>query len=184
MDIAFQLLVPGFNYDLARAGAIEPLTARPVIVHHLTLERLGTERLRLQVHCGPGTYVRSLARDIGEALGCGAHLSALRRTASGQFRVAAAVSLETLQTVVEAGELERLLLPPDEGVRDMDVALVSEGTARAIATGARPLVEPPPQGEVGRARVYSRSGEFVALARVEASGRMVAAKVFLRPSPR
>ncbi|MEP7216707.1 MAG: tRNA pseudouridine(55) synthase TruB, partial [Anaerolineaceae bacterium] len=64
-------------YALARAGAVVELRSRPVVVHELRLDPIAADRLRVEVRCGPGTYVRSIARDIGELVGSGAHLSAL-----------------------------------------------------------------------------------------------------------
>ncbi|MEW6426443.1 MAG: tRNA pseudouridine(55) synthase TruB [Thermodesulfobacteriota bacterium] len=78
-------------YHYARKGEVVVKEARPVQVHELSLTRLDRARLALTVECGKGTYIRSLAADIGRELGCGAHLAALRRTACGGFSVADAV---------------------------------------------------------------------------------------------
>src|SRR5213078_1081447 len=78
-------------YDLARRGVDAPRPAVPVVVHALEVLAVEGERIELRVRCGPGTYVRALARDLGVALGTGAHLVALRRTRTGGFGEADAV---------------------------------------------------------------------------------------------
>ncbi len=84
-------------YDLARQGIAPDLPARPVHIYAITLLSFTADSLQVQVTCGKGTYIRSLARDIGAALGTVAHLSALRRTAVGSFSVETSVTIEQLQ---------------------------------------------------------------------------------------
>ena len=84
-------------YDLARGGAEVRLDPRPVRVYGIDLLDYAWPDVRLRVDCGRGTYIRSIARDLGEALDCGGHLTALRRTAVGPFRVDDAASLDTLK---------------------------------------------------------------------------------------
>jgi len=83
-------------YELARRGEAVELDARPVTIHRLELELEGTDRLRVSIDCSKGFYVRSLARDIGEKLGCGAMLESLRRTRVGNFSVEDALALATI----------------------------------------------------------------------------------------
>ena len=125
-------------YDLAREGTAVRLEARPVRVYGIDLLDYAWPDVRLRVDCGRGTYIRSIARDLGEALDCGGHLTALRRTAIGPFRIADAVTLDTLK---ERG-VEGLLRP----VPPVVTAEASTGpTAAATASGAkaRTGVEPP-----------------------------------------
>lgn len=96
-------------YDLARAGRAVPREAVPVTVYALDLLSRDGDRLDVEVRCAPGTYVRALARDLGEALGVGAHLTALRRTRSGGFGLDAATPLEGLD-VERMVPLDALLL--------------------------------------------------------------------------
>lgn len=84
-------------YKLARQGKEIEREPRPVVIHALELLRFEPPELDLRIRCGKGTYVRTLAHDLGESLGCGAHLSALRRTGSGQFKVADAVDVEVFR---------------------------------------------------------------------------------------
>lgn len=163
-------------YAVARAGGEVTLAPRPVTVHRLRLRPLDGERLAVTLHCAAGTYVRSLARDIGEALGCGAHLAALRRTAVGPFDVAEAVSLDLVERLAAAGRLADLLLPPDEGLPALPVARVAEPSARALSFGAEVGVaaagQPP-----GPLRVYDSRGRFLAVGSL-AAGRLRSLKSF------
>ena len=89
-------------YAIARQGRSVERPARRVQIHELELLRFEGDRLDLRVRCSKGTYVRTLVEDLGRALGCGAHLAALRRTAAGAFRIANAVTLERLQRATPA----------------------------------------------------------------------------------
>src|SRR6478609_1489639 len=97
-------------YVYARRGVDIPRAPRTITIHALRLVRWQAPDATLDVECSKGTYVRVLAADLGEALGCGAHLAALRRTASGGFSIADAVTLETLEALSGA-ERDRKLLP-------------------------------------------------------------------------
>jgi tRNA pseudouridine55 synthase len=103
-------------YKLARRGEEVERTARRVRISELELLETDGPRLVVRVVCSKGTYIRVLAEDIGEALGCGAHLSALRRTASGRFRIEQAVTLEGL---VDPEERRRRLLPLPALLQDL-----------------------------------------------------------------
>ncbi len=85
-------------YELFRAGHVVAVPPRPVCIDALDIVQMDVPRIVVDVQCGPGTYVRSIARDLGELLGCGAHLSALRRTGHGPFRIDQAVSCEQLES--------------------------------------------------------------------------------------
>ena len=84
------------NYELARAGKEVKLEPRKVTVHSISILEYNVPKLILEVHSGSGFYVRSLAHDIGDVLGCGAHLSALRRTAIGEYHLTDAVTMEEI----------------------------------------------------------------------------------------
>jgi tRNA pseudouridine55 synthase len=99
-------------YEYAREGVEIPRPQREVVVHSMTLDAWTPPDLALTIRCGKGTYVRVLAEDIGLALGCGAHLAALRRTETGGLRLSASCTLETLETMSE-DECDARLLPPD-----------------------------------------------------------------------
>jgi tRNA pseudouridine55 synthase len=99
-------------YDYARAGQTVDRAPRRVTVHRLDIVEWQDRQLVIDVVCGKGTYIRTLAADLGDRLGCGAWLAALRRTASGPFRVGDAVTLDALAALDEAAR-EAWLLPPD-----------------------------------------------------------------------
>jgi tRNA pseudouridine55 synthase len=105
-------------YRLARQGRSVERDPRPVEIYRLELRKRDGELVELLVRCSKGTYIRTLAEDIGSALGTGAHLAGLRRTAAGGFRVEDAVGLDALQSLDAQGRT-RLLLPPERLVADL-----------------------------------------------------------------
>ncbi len=181
-------------YELARGGEKPELTARSVTIHELTLTDWDTAdpyrpMAELEVRCSAGTYVRSLARDLGRELGCGGYLGALTRTASGPFTLDAAHSLDRLKQELAAGNIEALLLSPDAGLDHIPMVQVPERDREAIARGqiirVRGTVSGPldPSSVLGAAdivRVLDERGVLVAMAHVEA-GRLYPDKVFISP---
>lgn len=149
-------------YELARAGQTVELAPRPVIIYSLSWERAGDDTLRITVECGKGTYIRSLARDIGAALGCGAHLAALERTLVGAFRIEDAATLDEL--LAEPARLPTLLLPPELAVAEWPAAQLDETGAQRVRNGMA-LQLPELVGE--RARAHGPDGALLALLRRE-----------------
>ena len=96
-------------YKRARAGEVVELAPRPVVIHELVLEAIEASDLILSVHCSKGTYIRALARDLGQRLGCGAHLAGLRRTRVGRFSVDDAISLADLEGLAAPARCDRLV---------------------------------------------------------------------------
>ncbi|HEY5475267.1 MAG TPA: tRNA pseudouridine(55) synthase TruB [Tepidiformaceae bacterium] len=164
-------------YAAARRGDALELAPREVVVRSLDLTPLAPDRLRIDVLCGSGTYVRSLARDIGEALGCGAHLSQLRRTHAGGFAVAEAITLDALARIAAAGELAEVVRPADDGITDFEAAIVGEHTSASIAAGITTAPCPAIRA-ADVARIYDASGQFIAVGRVAESGQIRPIKVF------
>lgn len=120
-------------YEYARAGEQVEREARDVIVHALELAALDANTLRLSATVSKGTYIRTLGEDIGEALGCGGHLTSLRRTRTGHFDVSECVTLDALEAMTETQRLEQLhpiesLLPAHERV-----TLAREDAARFLS---------------------------------------------------
>jgi len=151
-------------YEMARRGEAVDLPPRPVEILSLELTAWGERECTLEVHCSAGTYIRSLAHDLGQRLGCGAHLSALRRTASGGLRVAEAVTLNELQAAFADGDWQRLVLPADAAVPEWPaVRLASDGEARVRRGQPVPLEAE--GGHFGRA--YNSAGEFFAVLRAD-----------------
>ena len=161
-------------YELARKGVEVERQPRPVTIHSLELVEMESQRdFVLRVRCSKGTYVRTLCHDIGQALGCGGTMYALRRTRAGGFHEQEAVTLEALAQAVEAGEGERLLLPVDSCFAQLP-ALTVDGRARdRIRNGASFSWDAAP----GQWRVYGPDGEFLMVGELR-EGRMDTVKSF------
>ena len=165
-------------YEYARQGIEIDRPARPVHVHAIDIVEWSGPRLVLDVRCSKGTYIRTLAEDIGQALGCGATLAALRRTASGGLEIEDAVTIEHLQSLDEAARA-RLLLPPDVLLSGWPrVELPAEEAGRFL-TGLRRRVALP---DLDAVRVYGPSSQpdgpaaFLGSAHVRA-GELIAARL-------
>jgi tRNA pseudouridine55 synthase len=149
-------------YELARRGEAVARAASPISVYALELVARGEDTLDLDVRCSAGTYVRALARDLGERLGCGAHLVSLRRTRSGGFGLEHAVAGDSF-----AGAAERVI-PLSGLLLDWPAVTVGPGGARLVRHGRE--LQPPdvlsgfPTSAVERVRVLDERGELLALA--------------------
>ena len=128
-------------YEYARAGVVVERQPRQVTMHAVDLVDWQGDTLVIDVRCSKGTYIRTLAEDIGEALGCGAHLSALRRTASGAVSVAQSVTLATLESLDEA-QRRALLQPVDVLLADWPRVLLPADEAARFLQGMRPPHQP------------------------------------------
>jgi tRNA pseudouridine55 synthase len=137
-------------YEYARQGIEIERQARRVTIHALDILDWHDERLTLDVCCSKGTYVRTLAEDIGAALGCGAHLAALRRTGSGTLKVDDAITLDALEALAEA-ERDRHLQAPDVLLADWPEWRLSSDEAARFLTGLRRRVD---AADAPRVRVY------------------------------
>jgi len=156
-------------YKRARRGEEVTAPPREVDIHRFDLvERLGADCLRLYVECGSGTYIRALVRDLGEALGCGAHLTALRRQWVEPFRrprMFTPEQLEAIQAERGTAGLDECLLPLESGLADWPVLAAGAADLDALAHGRRIATTALP----GRYRVHAADGRLLALA--EADGR-------------
>jgi tRNA pseudouridine55 synthase len=145
-------------YKLARQGKTVERQPRAVTIYALDLLAWNPPDLRLRVACSSGTYIRSLGYDLGERLGCGGHLTALRRTAVGDFQIAQAVSLEALTPDNWLAHT----LPPDQAVAHLLRLDVGAEESEALLQGKQITRQPHhPQAEL--ARVYQPSGVFLGL---------------------
>lgn len=124
-------------YALARAGAAPELAERDLLIHKLTLQETTAETATLDVRCSKGTYVRSLARDIAEALGTVGHVALLRRTAAGPFTLDQAMSLDKWVELVHGPAPEQALLPLTAGLDDIPALAVEPHEAAALKQGKR-----------------------------------------------
>jgi tRNA pseudouridine55 synthase len=137
-------------YEYARQGVEIERPSRRITIHGIDILAWQDDVLTLDVRCTKGTYIRTLAQDIGEHLGCGAHLIGLRRTASGGVAIAGAHTLEELQAMSDA-ERDALLMPPDALLADWPEVVLSEEDAGRFLSGLRRRLKLPDMDAV---RVY------------------------------
>ena len=154
-------------YKLARAGGEVERAPRQISVHRLTLVERSGNAVVVDVDCSKGTYVRVLAEDIGRALGCGAHLSALRRTRTGRLSVNDAVTLATFETLAPELRLARLL-PEDELLASLATVLLDDAHAARFRQGQRLALDAEPRGH--RVRVYGGTNELLGTATISEWG--------------
>lgn len=153
-------------YDLARRGEEVVMEPRAVHIYTIDLVEWQPPLVVLDVHCSAGTYIRSLAHDLGQALGCGAHLAALRRTASGTLRVKDAVTLPALEAAFAAGDWAQYVRTPDAALPDWPALRLSADDATRVQRGqAVPLDSADTPAKFARA--YNPAGEFFAVLRAD-----------------
>ena len=157
-------------YELARKGQEVERQPRPITVFELTNLGFDGTRLSLRVRCSKGTYIRTLCQDIGEALGCGGCMEALRRGRAGEYGIEDAVPLEQL---LESETPERYLRGLDTMFAHCPAVTLTPNQEKRCRNG-NPFSSPLPQGTY---RAYSQSGEFLMLAKVE-DGVMTTIKSF------
>ena len=147
-------------YELARKGREVPREPRPVTIFDLTFLGFENGAIRLRVHCSKGTYIRTLCKDIGEALGCGGCMEALRRVSAGEYTTCDAVPLQEL---LDAQNPAQYLRPVDTMFRNYPMVTLTANQEKRCRNGnsfSARLAD-------GTYRAYSESGEFLMLSRVE-----------------
>ncbi len=147
---ALQQVPPAFSaikkdgvrmYELARRGEAPELAPRPVTIHRLTIERTGDSELAIEVDCTKGTYIRSLARDIGERLGCGGSLVTLRRTGFGCFGLGQGIKLDRLDSEAEgAARVAQALISPARALETLPTFTVGADVADRLRNGQQPAL--------------------------------------------
>jgi len=148
-------------YKLARQGIEVERVARPVTIHAIDVLGVDLPMVRLRVHCSKGTYIRTLGQDIGEQLGCGAHLASLRRVAVAGLDIAQAVTLENIAEAVAGGDELQLLALTDSLVAGLP-AVTIDAVAYSRFSHGNPVRFSMPEG--GRFRVYAPDGAFLGVA--------------------
>lgn len=156
-------------YEYARQGVEIERPARRVVVHALELEAFSGDACVLRVHCGKGFYVRALADDLGEALGCGAHLDGLRRLAVGGFSLAEAVTLQALEAMAET-ERDARLSPPDALIAGLPALDLDAEAAWQIGHGQAVWLPRLVVGDVHR--IYAPGQVFLGVAQVDQDGKL------------
>jgi tRNA pseudouridine55 synthase len=164
-------------YSYARQGRVVEASPVPVVIHEFAVQRGEGPSLDFFVRCSSGTYIRSLAHDLGRALGCGAFLASLRRTAIGEFDIRQARSLDDIERLLDAGASSEILIPLDKLLIDMPaVEIDAEGRGhvrdgRTIPSGrfadasAAHLDSPMTRNSVRR--VVDPDGHLIALAKID-----------------
>ena len=137
-------------YEYARAGIEVERATRSIVIHRIDVLDWQAATLVLDIVCSKGTYIRTLAEELGEALGCGAHLAALRRTGSGPLHIADAITLDELAALDEPAR-DAKLLPPDVLLADWTAYRLAADEAGRFLTGLRRRVDAP---DNARVRVY------------------------------
>jgi tRNA pseudouridine55 synthase len=151
-------------YDLARQAVAVELAPAPVEIYEIAVLEVAAAEARLRVHCSGGTYMRSIAHDVGKALGCGAHLAELRRLASGEFDIARARTIAQLEALAGEERLREALVPTAEMLPGMPAVFVDDLTVTQIRNGRNFPASPfRSQPASQRVKAVSREGDLVAI---------------------
>ena len=159
-------------YKLAHQGLEVDREPREITVHSMGLLDYRGDDLELDIHCSKGTYIRTLAEDIGKELGCGAHVKALRRTGVGPYSDENMLTLPELESIAETGMqgLDELLLDIDSVVQDMPCVNLVDSVAYYLCQGQPVTVPRAPTR--GMLRIYGEDGRFLGVGEVLADGRV------------
>lgn len=164
-------------YALARAGQTVEVDPRPIRIDALEIVDWTSPTVVLDIACGKGTYIRSLAYDLGERLGPGAHLAALVRTRSGPFTLATSVNLDALAQAFASNTWRNYCFAPDEALLDWQAAILGEENERRVLHGLQLPLPPTPAtpatpatSNVPLLRAYSADGRFLGILRRDEAG--------------
>ena len=156
-------------YEYARKGIEIERKSRQITIHDIKLMKIEASKMTVEVFCSKGTYIRTLAEDIGQALGCGAYLNALKRTQTGNFQVANAFSIEALETMAMSSR-EKVLLPIDTLLKGLSSIELTFTEIEAIKKGQSIDFNGKNLNEL---RLYSSSGQFVGVGQPDLQGRLL-----------
>ena len=154
-------------YELAREGVEVERKARPVTILNIDIKEINLPRVRMEVSCSKGTYIRTLCHDIGEKLGCGACMEELIRTRVSRFKLEDSLTLSQVQELKEAGNLDKILVPIDEMFSDYDAITLKEEFVSFVYNGNTFMPKHVKQfielvdGKM--VRVYDDKGNFIAI---------------------
>ena len=156
-------------YEYARQGITVEREARPITIFELNFIEYNAPYLTLEVHCSKGTYIRTLVDDLGEALGCGAHVTMLRRTAVADYPTEKMLDWHTLQSLAEQQDLallDALLLPMDTAVAKLPALILNESQTQGIGFGQRIKFDNPNRLQ-GQVRLFSHENRFLGVAVID-----------------
>jgi tRNA pseudouridine55 synthase len=159
-------------YELAYKGIEVERKPRKITIHSIDLLGFDDDVFEIEVFCTKGTYIRTLAEDIGKVLACGAHILTLRRLGAGPFNESQMVTPAQLQSIAEQGleQLDNLLLPMDMALLDMPEIRLSEDLAYYLCRGQTVMAPGLPKS--GQLRIYNHSAQFIGLGEVTDDGRI------------
>ena len=156
-------------YEYARQGITVEREARPITIFELNFIEYNAPYLTLEVHCSKGTYIRTLVDDLGEALGCGAHVTMLRRTAVADYPTEKMLDWNALQALAEPQDLsllDALLLPMDTAVAKLPALTLNESQTQGIGFGQRIKFDNPNRLQ-GQVRLFSHENRFLGVAVID-----------------
>ena len=156
-------------YEYARQGITVEREARPITIFELNFIEYNAPYLTLEVHCSKGTYIRTLVDDLGEVLGCGAHVTMLRRTAVADYPTEKMLDWNALQALAEAQDLallDALLLPMDTAVAKLPALTLNESQTQGIGFGQRVKFDNPNSLQ-GQVRLFSHENRFLGVAVID-----------------
>lgn len=157
-------------YHLARQGIEIERKPRSVTIYSIEILSIDIPRVTIDVHCSKGTYIRTLAADIGDKLGCGACIEALMRTQSGDFLIENSITPEQLSALSEKGETESVIIPTDKLFPDYEAVQLDKKRADRVKNGVPIYFNGRDFGQ--KLRIYDENGDFIALSEVsETDGR-------------
>jgi tRNA pseudouridine55 synthase len=163
-------------YKLARQGIEVERKPRQVTVYELSFTRRDEVSLEISLHCSSGFYVRSLAHELGQRLGCGAHVSSLRRIGVGQFSIDDAVSLQSLHEETDLQALDSLLIAMDVGLKHLPGVKLSDDAAYYLCRGQPVKAADVPSN--GWVRLYADEAGFLGVGKVLDDGRVAPKRLF------
>ena len=166
-------------YQLAHEGIVVERQLRRLTIHRFDVLRVDGERIEVEVLCSKGTYIRTLAEDLGEVLGCGASVAALRRVGAGPFEAGDMIELATVESLADAGRdaLDAVLRPMEAAVSQWPGVRLPEGVAFYLRKGQPVLV--PHSPTEGWVRIHSEGAGFIGVGEVLDDGRIAPRRLFV-----
>ncbi len=163
-------------YKLARSGRVIEREARRVTIHDIALTNFAPPEIEIELACSKGTYIRTIADELGQMLGCGAHVIALRRLRAGGFSEEDCITAAELEQEMESGGLagiDRLLAPMDRPLRDLSAVLLPEIAANQVRSGQSVLVRHlPAEGLVRMYRKTDQQERFIGIGVIDDDGKV------------
>ena len=163
-------------YKLARKGIEVERKPRRVTVYDLSFTRLDQSNIKVELHCSSGFYVRSLAHELGQKLGCGAHVASLQRTGVGEFSLDDAISLDRIKKEKNLSALDSMLIPTDVSLKHLPGVNLSDDAAYYLCRGQPVKAANVPRN--GWVRLYADKAGFLGVGKVLDDGRVAPKRLF------